>query len=603
MARDADARVFVLFMDIWHVQLEGSFRAQGPLTRLLDRTIGQDDLVGVMHPEMGARNVTFARRTATIAGMLKDNWYWGERGQVTTSDPREQQILGCYPDVDDTMGIAAEMIRRRRETRTLTALEDLVEHLETVRPERKFVFLVTEGWLLRGPDQSLARTLRNPDGSRTGPPGPQQVGVDPQGRLRMDPRDQGGEFSSCERERSLLAYTDHRAQYDHLLQRANRANVSFYPIDFRGLVTFDEPINSTRALTTTGPGASPSADAGRLRDRHDTLRELAENTDGVAVVDTNNVDRYLDRIIQDTGVYYLLGYYSSNTKLDGRYRRLTVRVKRPGLEVRARPGYLAPTEAELASSRVDALMNGAPPGHTTIEPSIAKAFAVLAPGRGTVPLRLQSAAAPTHIWLAGELDPATFRNPDWQQGGRLRATFEHEKGASARFVVEQSLPAGRRTFLVTAPPDIALAPGRYVVRLEVFPAEGKVPLQTMADVYIPEADWLISSSGLTARRGPSTGLQYEPTADTRFRRTERVRVEVPRSMADGQASARLLTREGRPLNVAIALSERTDADSGQRMLVADVVLAPLAQGDYAVEISVEQGDRRESATYAFRLIP
>jgi hypothetical protein len=39
------------------------------------------------------------------------------------------------------------------------------------------------------------------------------------------------------------------------------------------------------------------------------------------------------------------------------------------------------------------------------------------------------------------------------------------------------------------------------------------------------------------------------------------------------------------------------------MLVADVVLAPLAQGDYAVEISIEQGDRRESATYAFRLIP
>jgi phosphopantothenate synthetase len=98
-------------------------------------------------------------------------------------------------------------------------------------------------------------------------------------------------------------------------------------------------------------------------------------------------------------------------------------------------------------------------------------------------------------------------------------------------------------------------------------------------------------------------LQYVPTADSRFRRTERIRLEVPRSMAEGQASARLLTREGKPLNIAIALSERTDADSGQRMLVADVVLAPLAQGDYAVEISIEQGDRRESATYAFRLIP
>jgi VWFA-related protein len=603
MARDVDARVFVLFMDIWHVQLEGSFRAQAPLTKLLDRSIGQDDLVGVMHPDMAARNVTFARRMTTIAGMLKDNWYWGERGQFTTSDPREQQIIGCYPDADDTIGIAAEMIRRRRETKTLTALEDLVQHLEDVRPERKFVFLMSEGWLRRAQDPNLARSLRNPDGTRKPPPGPPPVGVDPEGRLRTDPRDQGGNFAACERERSLLAYTDNAAQFDHLIQRANRSNVSFYPIDFRGLVTFDEPISSTRALTTTGPGASPAADSRRLGDRHDALRELAENTDGMAIIDTNNVDRYLERIVQDTGVYYLLGYYSSNTKLDGRYRRLTVRVKRQGAEVRARPGYLAPTEAELASSRVDALMNGAPPGHTNIEPSIVSAFAGLVPTRGNVPLRLQSAASPARIWLSGEVDQTTFRNTDWQQGGRLRATFEHEKGASPRFVVEQSLPAGQRTFLVNAPPEVALAAGRYVVRLEVFPAEGKVPLQTTVDVYIPETDWLIASSGLTARRGPSTGLQYVPTADSRFRRTERIRLEVPRSMAEGQASARLLTREGKPLNIAIALSERTDADSGQRMLVADVVLAPLAQGDYAVEISIEQGDRRESATYAFRLIP
>jgi hypothetical protein len=333
------------------------------------------------------------------------------------------------------------------------------------------------------------------------------------------------------------------------------------------------------------------------------LRVVAINTDGHAILNSSHFDRDLQRVVQDTGAYYLLGYYSTNTKLDGRYRRLTVRVKRAGVEVRARPGYLAPSEADMASSRVDALMNGAPPGHTTVTPAVARAFAGLPPVRGMVPLRVQTAAAPAHIWITGELDPAVLKADDWQQGGRVRAIFEHEKGAAARSQAEVALAAGQRTFVLRAPAGVELAPGRYVVRVELLPAGGAIAVQTTTDAFIPEREWLISSSGLTARRGPSTGLQYVPTADARFRRTERIRLEVPRSSAEGQATARLLARDGKPLNVAIALDERTDGDSGQRMLVADVALAPLAQGEYAVEIAVEQGVRKESATYAFRIVP
>jgi VWFA-related protein len=598
LARDSDARVFVLFMDTWHVQIEGSHRAQGPLTRLLERTIGQDDLVGVMHPDMAARNMALARRMTTIAGLLKDHWYWGERGRVNSSDPREEQIKQCYPDLDDTMGIAAEMIRRRRETKTLNALEDLINHLESIREDRKFVFLLSEGWLLRGTDTSLARTLKS-----GGPPPPPAIGVDPGGRLRMDPRDQDGNLGSCERERSMLAYTDHRAQFELLIQRANRANVSFYPIDFRGLVVFDEPINSSRALTTTGPGASPSADAARLNSRQDGLRVLAANSDGHAILNTNSFDRALQRIVDDTSAYYLLGYYSTNTKLDGKFRRLTVRVKRPGVEVRSRPGYLAPTEAELASSRVDALMNGAAPGHTTIQPSLARAFAGLSPARGVVPLRVQAAASPTRIWITGELDPSLAKSDEWQHGGRVRAIFEHDRGARPPLHAEVIVSAGQRTFLLTQPTGVELSAGRYVVRIEVTPQDGKIPFQTTTDAFVPERDWLLSPSGLTARRGPSTGLQYVPTADARFRRTERLRLEVPRAPGDAQPAAQVLGRDGQPLPLPVALSERDDADSGARMVVVDVTLAPLAQGEYAVEITLAQGERKDIATYAFRIVP
>jgi VWFA-related protein len=603
MASDPEARVFVLFMDVWHVQIEGSYRAQGPLVRLFDRAIGRDDLVGVMHPDMSARTLTFARRRETIEGILKNHWYWGERGKINTSDPREQELEQCYPDSGDTMGIAHEIIRLRREERTLSALEDLIVHLENVREERKFVFLLTEGWLLKGPDQALARTLRNPAGGRSGPPPPPQVGIDPGGRMRMDPRDQDGNYGSCERERAMLAHADHRHQFEQLIQRANRANVSFYPIDFRGLVTFDEPINSTRKLTTRGSDASPSADSARLGARQDALRILAANTDGQAIVNSNSFDRDLQRIVQDTGAYYLLGYYSTNTKLDGRFRRLTVRVKRPDIEVRSRPGYLAPTEAELASTRVDALMNGAPPGHTTIPPSIARAFERLAPIRGTVPLRVQAAASAGHIWLTGELDAATAKSSEWQQGGRVRVTFEHERGNAVQTQTEAALEGGQRAFQITPPSDAAIAPGRYVMRIELIPKDSTLPLQTTAEVLVPEKDWLVSTTGIVSRRGPSTGLQYVPTADSRFRRTERLHIEAPRSDADGTVSARLLGRDGQPLNVAIALSERTEPATKQRMIVADVTLAPLAQGDYAVEIVVEAGERKESATYAFRIVP
>jgi hypothetical protein len=308
-------------------------------------------------------------------------------------------------------------------------------------------------------------------------------------------------------------------------------------------------------------------------------------------------------MVEDTGAYYLLGYYSTNTKLDGRFRKLTVRVKRQDTQVRARPGYLAPTEAEAASARVDALMNGAPPGHTTIPPSIVQAFNGLSPARGTMPVRLHLAGAPGRIWATGELDAATFKAAEWQQGGVARLTFEHDRGASPPFETDVILAPGQRSFNAAPPPGVTIAAGRYVVRVQLTPKGGTIPLQTTADVTVPATEALVSASGLALRRGPSTGLEYSPTADPRYRRTERIRLEVPRSDAKGVAAARLLGRDGQTLNITIALTERTDPLTQQRLIVADLTLAPLAQGEYALEVSVEQDAKRDSATYAFRLIP
>ena len=79
MLESSRARVFVLFLDNYHVDVGGSRRIARPLIDALDRLIGQDDLIGVMTPEMSPDDMAFARKTTTIEGFLERYWYWGDR--------------------------------------------------------------------------------------------------------------------------------------------------------------------------------------------------------------------------------------------------------------------------------------------------------------------------------------------------------------------------------------------------------------------------------------------------------------------------------------------------------------------------------------------
>jgi len=128
-----------------------------------------------------------------------------------------------------------------------------------------------------------------------------------------------------------LAQIDDAFEFRQLLDEANRANAAFYPFDPRGLPVFDSPISAPLPL---------KADLDALRTRVETLRTLAENTDGLAIVNSNDLAGGFKRIVNDLSSYYLMGFYSSG-KLDGKFHSITVRVKRPGVQVRARRGYLA----------------------------------------------------------------------------------------------------------------------------------------------------------------------------------------------------------------------------------------------------------------------
>ncbi len=587
----ADAsRVFTLFFDRHFVQLSGSYRAQKPIIDVLDRVIGPDDLVGMMTPEMSPGSITYSRRTSSIERFVTDSWDWGEKNRTRVT-PEEAQLSACYPS-DPKM--VAELVGRMREQQTLDALEALVSHLEVLRPERKFVFVFTEGWPMYRPNDTLTKVI---DGRV---PSTDPIGADPRtGGLRRpattDPRTGNLSMEACDRERTKYAYIDHEVTFRQLLQRANRANVSFYPIDTRGLIAFDTPIDAA---------LPPAVDAAWLRRRFDFLNEMASQTDGQAVLNVSDVSKALQKVSADIGSYYLLGYYSTNQKLDGRFRRIHVEVKREGLDVRARPGYLAPTEAEARAAGVEIARPGARPGPP---PTVTRALDAIAPARGNLPLRVQAVGLRRNIRTIVELDPATAKQPDWVSGGTLRLTFEPDRGAAA------SAPAAAQTMTVAIDPgqrsividgaEQPLAAGRYSVRAELTARGSRMPIQMTTFATVPAEAAEIGTGALALRRGPSTGLAYVATADPRFRRTERLRIEVPLSADGFSGTGRLLTREGQATPLNVTFTTRVDDKTRQQFGVAEVVLAPLAEAEYVVELALVKNGKTETVSYGFRVIP
>ncbi len=136
-------------------------------------------------------------------------------------------------------------------------------------------------------------------------------------------------------------------EYHDLVGAANRANVTFYTIDPAGLTTLAE---GARADVAGVDAVSVEDD---LRASHEGLRWLAADTGGFGVADSNNFDRPFERIRRETSSYYLLGYYPEPQK-EGTTHRIAVRVRRPGITVRARNTYAVPKASTRVSTALRA---------------------------------------------------------------------------------------------------------------------------------------------------------------------------------------------------------------------------------------------------------
>ena len=620
-AADPRSRVFVIFLDALHVTRDGAKNIGPPLIRFIDRLLGPDDLIGIMTPWMSPADIVLARKTSVVESGLREA-AWGKRF-TNEEDARESTYKSCYRVLyqEQQQGktvsdLATVLTLRRRESLTLEALRDLVVYLRGLREERKAILTVTEGWMLFRPDTQITRLREEcscpanqprrdlqdcggctpyPPGNgwKESPPGGEPITIGPGGRPRLGSiQTATGDVSSneCNADRMRLASVDHAQFLNDLTQDANRANATFYTIDPRGLAVFDTPIY--RDADEVGLPLNVIADQSSLRQRQDAMANLATATDGAALMNSNDLDAGLRRIADDLSTYYLIGYYSSNAKLDGKFRSITVRVKRAGVSVRARRGYRAPTEAEVTAARTQADAAASPPESVSAVTTALNTLTRIRPDARfrvhAIPMRTAATAPATSIAVVGEL-PQGMQG--WAQGGTVSLELT---GTSAK-PVTVTLKPGERAFQTTIPLDNA--PAAVDLRARLTNADSAVTPFTES-IRLDLAPG--RPQALLFRRGPFTGNRLLPAADFQFSRNERLRVEVPLFADMKPGEGRLLDRAGQELKVPVTVAERSEP-SGQRWLTADVTLAPLGAGDYVVETSATSGSGTEKILTAFRV--
>jgi VWFA-related protein len=257
------------------------------------------------------------------------------------------------------------------------------------------------------------------------------------------------------------------------LSLATRNNIAVYPVDPAGLTT-----------ETTAPG---SFDTSALEARM-SLGGLAEVTGGFALMGSNNYAGAFERLVRENSTYYLLAFESGIAQRDGRYVRLEVRVKRPGLQVRSTDGYFMPRgrqqqdTARRPSTVLAATWDAVSSAITTSGVSM-RVNATAFKGRGKdaiVPITLEIAPERLNLieqdgaWR-GQLeivfavtDAKKRRFPIWRHRAVLALkpeTYARVSKGAIRIVSQMPLPEGH--FQIRASAGSATVAGSVVYDLEV----------------------------------------------------------------------------------------------------------------------------------------
>jgi VWFA-related protein len=294
--REFDGRVFVLVLDDLHTHPTRTPRLRAAARQFVERYLGANDVAAVVTTggsNTAAQNFTSSRRLLVKAV----DSFVGQKLRSATLEKLNQiprQGVGRAPA--DPLSFE----RAYKARASLSTLKGVAEYLEGIRGRRKAVVFFSEGI-----DYDMSNSFQN-------------------------------QFASDIREEMKTAISE-----------ATRANVSFYAVDPRGLSGFEDAIEISSLPEDNSLGVHTMLD--EMRIAHDSLRALADETGGFAAVNRNDYRETFAKIIADNSSYYVLGYYSNDARRDGRFRSVDVRVRRPGLQVRARKGYTAPRRRPAAA--------------------------------------------------------------------------------------------------------------------------------------------------------------------------------------------------------------------------------------------------------------
>jgi VWFA-related protein len=283
-ANDTAGRVILFVVDDLHMEFRDTHRIRKVFRDMAKELIHDGDLFGIVSTGTSsiAIDLTYDRTRMEEAA----NRITG--GGLKPSEIIEQSAAGETPQ---------EVMHRAHVA--FSTIYDLLHNLEQTHNRRKAVVMISGGYDFNPFASSRAGT----------------AGMGMLNNRNVDPNDptnslftQGQQFSD----------TDLAIELNELIRQANRANATFYTIDPRGLVAgqdLDQQVDPVEWET-------------HLLKQQDSLRVLAEQTGGIAVVNTNDFSKALKRIDAETSDYYVLGYYSSNPDPTQRRRQVDIKVKK-----------------------------------------------------------------------------------------------------------------------------------------------------------------------------------------------------------------------------------------------------------------------------------
>ena len=564
-ARD-DVRLFGVFLDDYHVRQGTSLSVRNPLANFIEKQIGPSDMVGVMYPLETTSSVRFTRNHDAVMKAMTQ--FVGRKFDYTPKNQMEEQYAH-YP---------TETVEQIRNQVSLSAIKGLIIHMGTLKEGRKTLIIVSEGFTNALPPQ-----MRNADATMPGLGNPNA----------FNPL--AGDNDPNEDRYQAFASFDMASDLRNVYDEANKQNVAIYPVDPRGLAVYEFDINENVG--------SSRVDQQYLNSTMDTLRTLAENTDGRAIVNRNDIEAGMKQIMRDASAYYLIGYNSSQAPTDGKFHEIKVRVKRQGVQVRSRKGYWALTKEETSRAL-------APPKLLMPKP-IEKAIAdaTVRPSRASV----------IRSWVG------TSRGDN----GKTRVTFvweplpktagDHVEEA-ARVSLTAINPDGSPSFRGKVPANDAspirtpqrvtfdAPPGPLELRVSVEGTASQVLDSETRQITVPD---LTSTSTLLgtpevfrARTIPELNRvkadpEAVPTATREFIRSDRLVLRVPAYGPGGtlpQLSVHLVNRAGQPMSeLPVSASPRPGEEQ------FDLPVAQLPVGEYVVEIKASGDGGDATALVGFRI--